>query len=126
LPRRAKISAREGESRISLARELFAAALNNLAIDPERSILLALQAVTTTYPVDHKSVVPEAEDTLHQTVQASHVRLTLAGHSDVVAGIAFSQDGTRLATADDDNTAQIYLASIDELMTLARSRLTRG
>jgi hypothetical protein len=39
----------ETEARLATARELAVSALSNLAEDPERSILLALQAVTTTY-----------------------------------------------------------------------------
>jgi WD40 repeat protein len=34
--------------------------------------------------------------------------------------------GTRLITANSDNTVRIYLLQIDELTALARSRLTRG
>ena len=51
--------------------------------------------------------------------------LTLTGHTSRVLGIAFSPDGTRLATASVDRTARVYAASIEELMALARSRLTR-
>jgi hypothetical protein len=54
----------EDETRTALARELAAAAMSNLEIDPERSILLALQAVAVTYSVD-KTVTREAENALH-------------------------------------------------------------
>ena len=154
---------------------MAAAAVSNLSVDPERSILLALQAVSTTYTADNRTVVPEAEVVLHQAVQASHVQLTLTGHTDwvigiafspdgtrlataswdktakvwslapssagdattgqelltltghtdAVSGIAFSPDGTRLATASQDKTVRVYAASVEELMVLAHSRLTR-
>jgi hypothetical protein len=47
---------------ISSVRELSRVANLNLEIDPERSKLLALQAVSKTYAVDHR--LPEAEEAL--------------------------------------------------------------
>ena len=87
----------EQQTQLSFSRELAAAAMNNLDRDPERSVLLALHAASVTYSVN-QSVTPEAEDALHHAVQASRVRLTLAGHTDTVWGVAFSPDGTRLAS----------------------------
>ncbi|MGQ0604202.1 MAG: nSTAND1 domain-containing NTPase, partial [Anaerolineales bacterium] len=108
----------ERQARLSKARELAAAAVSNLSVDPVRSILLALQAVTAT--VEDKTIVPEAEQALHQAVQASHARLTLTGHTGDVTGIAFSPDGTRLATASDDQTARVWDATTGhELLTLS-------
>ncbi len=51
----------EQASRLSSSRELAAAAISNLNVDPERSILLALQAVKITYDVD-KTWTTEAEN----------------------------------------------------------------
>ena len=50
---------------------------------------------------------------------------TLPGHTRVVLDIAFSRDGTRLISASADGTARIFVLPIEELMELARSRLTR-
>jgi WD40 repeat protein/DNA-binding SARP family transcriptional activator len=103
------------QARQATARELAAAALNNLNVDPERSLLLALQAVTETYSVD-QTVLPEAEDALHQAVQALRVQFTVLS----TGGVAFSPDGTRLATTDLDGTAKIRDAATgQELLTLA-------
>ena len=52
--------------------------------------------------------------------------LALAGHSGVVTGLAFSPDGTRLVTSSADETVRVYALDLDELTTLARSRLTRS
>lgn len=54
----------ERQARIASARELAAAAVADLDVDPERSILLALEAVDATWEVDRR-VVPEAEEALH-------------------------------------------------------------
>jgi WD40 repeat protein len=86
---------------IASVRELSNAANLNLEIEPERSILLALQALDKTYQVDH-TVLPEAEDALHRAVQASHIELTLRGHADIVWSAVFSPDGTQVATASAD------------------------
>jgi WD40 repeat protein/DNA-binding SARP family transcriptional activator len=68
----------ERESRIAGARELAAAAVANLEVDPERAILLAIQAVDTTRSVD-ESVLPEAEEALHRAVTSSRVMLSVPG-----------------------------------------------
>ncbi len=47
----------ENQARIASARELAAAAVANLDVDPERSILLALEAVDATWKAD-RTVVP--------------------------------------------------------------------
>ena len=106
------------QARRSSSNELAAAAIYNLRNDPERSVLLALHGVLQTY-ADH-AVTPGAEDALHRAVQASRVRLTLSGHTSAVHAVAFSPDGTRLATTSEDRTAKIWdTASGKELLTLS-------
>jgi WD40 repeat protein len=103
---------------ISSVRELSNAANLNLEIDPERSVLLAMEAVNKTYTKDH-TVLPEAEDALHRAVQSSRVELTLRGHADIVWSAVFSPDGTQVATASADGTAKIWDAVTGkELLTI--------
>lgn len=104
----------EAQARIATARELAAAAVANLDVDPERSILLALESVETTRDVDG-TVLRESEEALHRAVQASRVVLTLPQGG----GVEYSPDGSRLGTTGEDGTARIWAAgSGQELLTL--------
>ena len=109
----------ETEQRIATSRELAAASLSNLNVDPERSILLALQAVATTYTVD-KTVQPQAEDALHRAVISSHALLTLSGgHTLSLSAARYSPDGTRIATGGQDGIVLIWDATTGKkLVTL--------
>jgi ferric-dicitrate binding protein FerR (iron transport regulator) len=60
----------QNDRRLATARELAAAALNNLNVDPERSILLALQSAATTRDADG-TVLPESVEALHNSILAS-------------------------------------------------------
>jgi WD40 repeat protein len=51
--------------------------------------------------------------------------LTLTGHTAGISGVSFSPDGTRLATSSADGTVRVYLLNIEELIALAKSRVTR-
>ncbi|MGH2630630.1 MAG: BTAD domain-containing putative transcriptional regulator [Actinomycetota bacterium] len=66
------------EASVAKARELAAASVANLDSDPERSILLAIEAVDRTRSVDG-TVLPEAEDALHQAVTASRIVRSFPG-----------------------------------------------
>ena len=113
------------QQRIATSRELAAAAISNLEVDPERSILLALEALSVTYSVD-KSWTIEAEDALHRALLSSRVELSLHGHTDPVWAIAFSPDGARLATASDDGTAIIWDATTGQTLLSLTTHATRG
>ncbi|MGE5138792.1 MAG: BTAD domain-containing putative transcriptional regulator, partial [Rudaea sp.] len=110
------------QQRLATSRELAAASASNLSVDPERSVLLALQAVDVTFSVD-KTWTREAEEALHRAVQSSRVVLTLSGHTDSVISASFSPDGRRIATASSDKTAEIWDATTGhELLTLQGHR----
>jgi WD40 repeat protein/class 3 adenylate cyclase len=138
----------EREERVAVARELSAAAVANVEADPERSILLALEAIDATRSSD-ETVLPEAEEALHRAVVASRIvlsvpkiggwldwspdgtrfvtegpeesgiidirnaetgesMLSFTGHESDVNGVAFSADGSMLATTGDDGTAKVW------------------
>ncbi len=103
----------EEQADFATSRELAASALNNMSIDPERSILLALQALNRAYTF-------EAESALHQAIQASRVQQTLSGHHGPVHIVALSPDEDLLATASQDGTAKLWnVNSGEELFTLS-------
>ena len=126
------------QARLATSRELALAAINNLETDPERSVLLAIQALSIAHTL-------EAQGALHRAVQASRVRLSLpgttaeispdgshlatsgpdgivkiwdassgqellsmSGHTDKVQGLAFRFDGKRVASASHDGTARVW------------------
>jgi len=86
------------EARVATARELAAAAVANLDNDPERSILLALEAVDATREADG-FVVREAEEALHRAAQLSRVVRTVPQGG---IGLAVTTDGRRFATSGSD------------------------
>ena len=51
--------------------------------------------------------------------------LTLTGHDGRVFSVAYSPDGKRIATAGKDGMVQIYTTDMDELLEIAKSRVTR-
>jgi WD40 repeat protein len=88
-------------ARQARSRELAAASVARLTIDPEESILLALQALNT-------STTAEAEEALHRAVQESRLTRLLSGHSAEVNDVAYSPDGSRLATSSVDRTVKVW------------------
>jgi WD40 repeat protein len=98
------------ERQVATSRELAAAAIANLTRDPERSILLALQAVSI-------ADTNQAEDALHQAVQASRMQFVISQTG--LSAVAYSPDGRQLATASYANTTKLWdAASGQELRTL--------
>ena len=82
------------ERRVAVARELAAASVANLDTDPERSVLLALEALARTHDGDGE-VVREAEGALHQAVVASRVVLRVPN---LGGSVDWSADGATFVT----------------------------
>jgi WD40 repeat protein/energy-coupling factor transporter ATP-binding protein EcfA2 len=100
-------------------REIAADSLEQRDTDPETGILLAMQAVEGT-ALFGRPPIPIATTALHSAIFSSQVRMTLSVHTLAVAAVAFSPDGTRLATANNDHTANIWdLKTGKHLMTLS-------
>jgi WD40 repeat protein/DNA-binding SARP family transcriptional activator len=92
----------EEEASIAFSRELAAAAISNLDLDPERSILLALSAVSQAQS-SGLPVPREAEEALHKTVTSSRLRRSMTGGFSV----DFSPDGNLIAYSGPASTAII-------------------
>ncbi len=101
------IATRQGQ--IAVSRELAAAAVNNLQVDPERSVLLTLQALATSDTL-------EAQNALHQSLPELHILRTIVAHDSAVTGVTFSPDGTRIATTSADKTAKVWNAENGALL----------
>lgn len=86
-----------------LSRELAAMATGNLEMDPELSLLLAIESVQVAN-------TSQAVETLRKALLESHVRATMRGHTGPVYNASFSPDGKYIVTASDDNTAAVWEA----------------
>jgi WD40 repeat protein/DNA-binding XRE family transcriptional regulator len=94
---------------LATSRELAAAALNNLEIDPERSALLALHALGEANTL-------EARNALHQAVPALHLLHNLPAHPGGVPGVAYSPDGLHLASLGAHLEVKIWEATTGNLL----------
>jgi WD40 repeat protein len=97
-------------NRLATSRELAAAAVNNIAIDPERSVLLALEALG-------KANTLEARNALRQTLPELHLLRTIeAKHEGGSPGTAYSPDGSRLASIGAFGDVKLWDSETGELI----------
>jgi WD40 repeat protein len=94
------------QRRLAAARELAAAANANLDVDPERSILLALEAVerSRTDGGNGGSALPEAEEALHSAVTASVIDLRVPG---IGGAVDWSPEGDTFVTEGPEQSGEI-------------------
>jgi WD40 repeat protein/DNA-binding SARP family transcriptional activator len=90
----------QAQTRLASSRELAAAAVSNLQVDPERSVLLALQALSTADTL-------EARNSLRRSLPELHILHTIPAHRQS-PGVVYSPDGTRLASIGVDGEAKIW------------------
>jgi WD40 repeat protein len=89
--------AREEEQRADHARELALAAEAELDLNAQRSLLLAIEAVTTL----DGEVLPEVESALRSAVRASRVTCLVKAYGlSLFTAAAFTLDGTMLVLGD--------------------------
>jgi hypothetical protein len=113
--------AQRGE-RIATARELAAASVANVEVDPELSILLALEAVRTTRSTDGL-VLSAAEEALHRAVAASRLTLEVRGLGGL---LAWSPRGVFVTEgAEDSGMIDIRDAETGEITFPTRRRRER-
>lgn len=106
--------------RLSNSRELAAAAANNVQVDAERSVLLALQAL-------EQADTLEARNALHQTLPAQHLLRTLPPHVGGAPDVTYSPDGTRIASLGAYGDVTIWDAETGQpLFTLQDEALELG
>lgn len=86
---------------IALSRELATTALNQLDINPDLAVLMALSAV-----VNHAHTRAE-EEALHQAVQTARGPAFM-GHEGKVNSLTYHPDGASLATASADRTTRLW------------------
>jgi WD40 repeat protein len=90
----------EYQTRVARSRELAVTAIQQLPVDPELSVLLALEGARFARTA-------QVEDALRRALPESHIRSVLH-HGDVVYRAAFTPGGDRVMTASWDGSARIW------------------
>jgi WD40 repeat protein/DNA-binding XRE family transcriptional regulator len=96
-------------NQLANSRELAAAASSNLQVDPERSVLLALEAL-------EQEDTLEARNALHQAVPELHLLRNIQAHPGGVPDVAYSPDGTLVASMGAAGEVKLWDASLGEII----------
>jgi WD40 repeat protein len=100
-----------GQRQVAEARAIYALAALGEGSDPERSLILGLYSWGK-----QRTMVPGLEDFFHSALLRPMARLTLAGHTGLVRGVAWSPDSSKVATASDDRTAKVWDAATGRVL----------
>jgi WD40 repeat protein len=103
----------EHQRRLALSNELAAVSMGQLSVDPELSVLLAVEAIEA-------SVTPLAQDALRQALLRCRIRSRLLGHGGDVSRAGFSPDGRRIVTASQDTTVRTWEAATGQELQVLR------
>ena len=79
------------QARLARSRELAAKASAQLAVDPNASLRLAVEA-------EEEAPTSEAHEVLARAIGQSRLAMVLAGHTDTVESVEFSPDGKLIAS----------------------------
>ncbi len=101
----------DAQARTARSQALAAQAVEQIPLDPEESILLALQAI-------NEESTAEGENALIRAVQASRVSAYLIGHDGSVEDVAYRGDGQEIATVGIDKTLRFWTVNGTESMSL--------
>ncbi|MCP5097231.1 MAG: hypothetical protein GY943_16915, partial [Chloroflexi bacterium] len=97
----------EIQFREATARELAAAAVNQLNSNPQLSLYLALESIY--FPLAAGQTPPEeSANVLYRALQAAQLQRTFSGHTDWISDIAISPDSLQVATSGYDNSVRIW------------------
>ncbi|MDN3515429.1 MAG: tetratricopeptide repeat protein, partial [Candidatus Brocadia sp.] len=113
------------QNRISNAFKLAGIARDNLPIEPELSVLLAMHVVSEMYACTTDKTEMDrrkryrAKDILYsalQSLQSSKLQLNLPGHTNIVTSVEYSPDDAMIVTASKDGTAKIWDAKSGQIL----------